>query len=289
MNDISDTEPAGAATHSTGKRRLHGWMVAASLTVMVTSAAVLIPLCGLGVMFTASCSPLDDRLLCSPVGVRLLMGAPIAGLILGVVLTLIGTHLSRRRGQPLGAWLLAGWLVYASGLGYAVMLTDQEQSFESKAAEESAQQAAEDRGRAEELAERAARPNLEDAAGSLQQLREHLDTELSPMLGFGLAWTPARGNSTCRQMGVAGAGVLTTAALDETERDHWPTTVDAVTRVARQERMAPADAEDTSAGEHRYLGTDGTVFSANARRGTLEVRIYSGCRLTGADRDALGR
>ena len=264
-------------------------MVAASLAVMVISAAVLIPLCGLGVMFTATCSPLDDRLLCSPVGVRLLMGAPIAGLILGIVLALIGTRVARRRGQPLGAWLLAGWLVYASGLGYAVMLTDQEQSFESKAAEESAQQATEDRDRAEELADRAARPNLEPAAGSMRQLREHLDADLSPTLSSGLAWTPARGNSTCRQMGVAGANVLTTATLDDTERDHWPTTVDAVTRVARQHRMAPAAAEDTSAGEHRYLGTDGTVFSAHARHGQLEVRIYSGCRLTGVDRDALGQ
>lgn len=256
---------------------------------MLISAAVLIPMCGLGVMFTATCHLADDRLLCSSAGVPLLLGAPVGGLVAGIMLSLVGASLAHRRGQSLGGWLLAGWAVYAAGIGFALLLTEQEQSPQSKAAETAARQAEDERERADAVAERAARPNLGEASAYLHQLRGRLDADLAPALDSGLAWTPPHGNTNCLHEGAAGANVLTTATLDASQRQHWPIVVETVTRLAGEQHMRPAPAENTSAGERRYIGSDGTKLSAdpNHNPGTPQVWIYSDCRLTTADHAAL--
>lgn len=48
--------------------------------------------------------------------------------------------------------------------------------------------------------------------------------------------------------------------------------------------------ENTSAGERRYTGSDGTKISAdpNHNHGNPQVWVYNDCRLTTADRAALG-
>lgn len=284
----SDSETTGTTTAPASSVRTRAWAVAGSLAAMLISAAVLIPMCGLGVMFTATCNPADDRLLCSPAGVPLLMGAPVAGLVAGIVLSLVGASLAHRRGHSLGVWLLAGWAVYAGGICFAILLTEQEQSPQSKAAETAAQQAEDERERADAVAERAARPNLDEATAYLHQLRGRLDADLSPTLGAGLAWTPPRDNTNCLHDGAPGANVVTTAALGEPDREHWPVVVETVTRLAGQQHMSPAPAEDTSAGEHRYIGNDGTQLSADPHHGRPQVWLSSDCRLTPADRAALG-